>query len=159
MTVDFDDFVHRDLAATVAAAPEANGWFVDRGYCYDGGPLLYRFPRGFDGLCGTSLIVRADLLRIPSDEESADEAWVRRWLGSHVSLRRDLEAEGTPLAPLPFAGAIYRVGYRGNASSNLTIRRWFFRKRLAVTRPHRFVARLTNLRPITARRRVAFFGA
>lgn len=158
MVVDDDDFVSRRLAAHVASEPHAPGWFIDSGFVFGGSGWMYAFPRGFNGLCGTSLIVRADLLRLPATLEDAEETWTRRWLGSHVHLRRDLELSGTPLSPLPFPGAVYRVGHHDNTSGSPTIRAWFFRKHLLVTRPHRFAMRLTNLRPLRAKYRVEFFG-
>ena len=157
MVVDYDDLVHHHLAELSAALPDRNGWFADQGYCYDG-HLLYKVPSGFNTLCGTSLIVRADLLRLPRDAVSVDEAWVRRWLGSHMFLREDLAAAGTPLAPLPFPGAIYRVGHQGSTSGTSTsIRRWFFRRRLVLT-PHVLIARLLNLRRVAPAVRAIYFG-
>ncbi len=147
MVVDYDDFVSNRLAALVAQAPESDGWFVDSGYLYDGGPLLYKVRDGFNGLCGTSLIVNARLLEIPHTVEDADEAWTRRWLGSHIFLAEDLAAAGHPLEPVPFPAAVYRIGYRGNTSGTPTIRTFLFRKRLLVTQPLRALRRLTRLRP------------
>ncbi len=157
MVVDYDDFVSNRVAGLVGSAPTSNGWYVDAGYVYDGGPILYKFQTGFSKLCGTSLIVNAALLRTPATEAGADPKWIRRWLGSHVFIEDDLADSGTPLDPLPFPAAVYRVGYRGNTSGTRTIRQVFFRRRLLLTDPVRFVRRLSNLRLRRALRR-EFFG-
>lgn len=146
MVVDFDDLVSREIAGFVAKNPGVPGWFVDSGYVYDGGRLLYKVKSGFNGICGTSLIVRSSLLSIPATEQDIDEAWASRWLGSHVRLRDDLAASGAPLVPLPLPGAVYRVGYRGQSSGHPTIRGLYFRKKLLATRPLEFASRLRNLR-------------
>lgn len=158
MVVDYDDFVSRRLAAHVAQHPDANGWYIDAGYVFDGTRLLYALRRGFDRMCGTSLIVRASLLGLPMAIEEADEAWIRRTLGSHRFLRSDLEAQGHPLSRLPYPGAIYRVGHTDRASPSANIRKMFFSKRLLLRRPHRYAMRLTNLRPMTSKHRQEFLG-
>lgn len=158
MVVDYDDLVSNRLASLVSSFPTSNGWFIDSGYVYDGGPLVYLFRRGFNGLCGTSLLVNASLLQIPATAEEADPEWVRRTLGSHVFLRGDLEASGTALRPTPFPAAVYRVGHRGNTSGTRSIRQVFFRRRLLLSDPVRFVRRLSNLRPRMPLKH-EFFGA
>lgn len=146
MVVDYDDLVSRRLPDHVAAHPRANGWVVDRGYVVDEGRLAYLLPTGFNVRCGTSLIVRADLLKIPVSMAEAEETWVTRWLGSHRFLRQDLAAQGTPLEVLPFAGAAYRVGYPGNTSGHPSVRRRFF-PRSMLRQPRALARHAVRLRP------------
>jgi len=128
MVVDYDDMVSRRLARFVAAHPRANGWYVNAGYMFSGRRLLFSYPRAFFELCGTSHIVRADLLNLPADDEGVSAAYVARTLGSHKFIKRDLEAQGTPLAPLPFPGAIYRMGHGDTASGSSSMVRYSLRK-------------------------------
>ncbi len=152
MVLDYDDFVSRRLAALTESAPDSPGWVVDSGYVYDGGPLTYHKRRGFNDLCGTSLIVHSSLLGLEAGADT-DPEHVARALGSHVFLARDLASGGTPLVPCPFPGAIYRVAVPGSVSGSASVRRKFFRRRLLLKRPVTFVRRMGNLVPTRSLRR------
>lgn len=145
MVVDYDDFVSRRLAQLVADHPNAPGWVVEDGYIYDGGPLVIKRSR-FNRLCGTSLIVRADLLKIPANPGEADIDWVDRALGSHIFLRDDLADQGTPLSPTPFPGAVYRIGHGANTSGSPSLRRMFFPARRSLRQPRRAIRNFVSLR-------------
>ncbi len=121
MVVDYDDWVSRRLAEVVAADGGGSGWFLRHGWLYDGGPERYLHD-DFTTVCGTSLILRRDAIDIPPDLSAAGEATVRRHLGSHRFQVGDLAARRTPLAPLPFPGAVYRVGVTGSASGTGAVR-------------------------------------
>lgn len=150
MVVDYDDLVSSRLAATVAASPDAPGWFVDAGYQWDGGPLAALLPTGFNDLCGTSLLVRADLLRIPADPaDPANLEWIKQTLGSHKRWHGLFGLE-----PLGFPGAVYRIGSGANVSGAVGHGRRVLR---AARRPARFVREVGVLRPWAAIRRG--FGA
>lgn len=118
MVVDYDDLVSPALSSFVDSHPLDDGWFVDRGYVWDGGMLGIRVSHGFNGYCGTSLIVRHDLLRIPETLDAIDLEWVKDSLGSHVRLGPLLAAQSHPLRPLPFAGAVYRTRTGVNVSGS-----------------------------------------
>ncbi len=145
MVVDYDDMVSRRLAGFVAQDPHASGWYVNAGYMFSGERLLFSYPREFFELCGTSHIVRADLLDLPADEDHATEAYVSRTLGSHKFIKRDLEARGTPLAPLPFPGAIYRMGHGDTASGSTSMVRYSLRKE-SLRRPVSLARQLAKFR-------------
>ena len=71
MISDDDDFVSSRIAQFVADHRDANGWIVDDGYVWDdGGEILYRH-RHLNHVCGTTLIVRSDLYRLPDTFEAA----------------------------------------------------------------------------------------
>jgi hypothetical protein len=158
MFVDYDDFVSCQLAGHVARHADAHGWYLNAGFIFDGSRFLYAVHNGFHMRCGTSHIVRTSLLGVPATMEDADEHWVQRTLGSHSYIRSDMTARGTPLSHLPFPGAISRIGYVGNTSEKPGIRRLYFPGRFIATRPHRFVGRLTRLRPLRSKYRREFFG-
>jgi hypothetical protein len=156
MIVDDDDFVSRRLVAFVTARPRAHGWYIKSGYVWqEGDPFLYR-RTDFWQVCGTSHVVRADLYGLPETFETADETYIRRMLGSHKYLRGHLASAGTPLAPLPFEGAVYRVGNIGSHSQRRGVLAEYFSKRFLVKRPFEFVRRLGNLRPLSPRLRREF---
>jgi hypothetical protein len=156
MVVDFDDFVSRQLAGMVAASPTANGWYVRKGYRYSGGNLVFR-ESSLDTICGSTLIIRRGLLGpFRTGDGEIDISKVKRHLGSHIFIKPDLKAAGTPLAPLPFRGAVYRVGNpqstsgAGDMISEMTPR-W-----LAKKAPLTFLGRLTRYWPITKAVRAEF---
>ncbi|MBB6146846.1 hypothetical protein HNQ77_004827 [Silvibacterium bohemicum] len=110
MIVDDDDFVSRKLTSFVAHNSNSNGWVIRDGYVWsEGSRFLFSHP-DFSALCGSSHIVRADLYKLPPSLDEASEFFITRVLASHRFTRRYFDRKGTPLAPLPFPGAIYRVG-------------------------------------------------
>ncbi len=158
MIVDDDDFVSCRLTGFVAAHPQGNGWYVRDGYIWgDGGSLLFRYA-DFSQLCGTSLIIRADLYELPDSVASADLDYVRKMLGSHVFIRGYLAARGHPLEPLPFLGAVYRVGHAGAHSRSPGLLRQAFFKRELLGNPLRLVQRICRLRLLGAALRKQFWG-
>lgn len=116
MVVDWDDLVSPRIAKHVAENPNANGWFVESGLIFDTGPLVLTVPEGMNRLCGTTLIIRSDLMRVPTTLGAADDQWVASMYGSHIRARQILNDSGNPLEPLPFHGAAYRVGTGVNGS-------------------------------------------
>ena len=118
MFFDADDFVSRRLAGLVSADPAANGWYVERGWRYNADRAAVRPQRRFHTWCGTAHIVRCDLygdlrgVALTSSAEDVQEALgdkLIRWFGSHVNVVSDFAAAGTPLAPIPFPAALYRI--------------------------------------------------
>ena len=158
MVVDYDDLVSNRLAETVAASPEANGWFVQTGFKYDGSRLLQKLYE-FHECCGSCFIVRADLLDLPPRLDLADAVYVKQILGSHKYLKTELEKRGAPLMPLPFPAAMYRVGTGQNTSgdhADAVIRSVFKPKTLR--RPKRLLNSLVSFRLLTPAIRTEFFG-
>lgn len=146
MVVDYDDFVSRRLANLPKLQPDCPGWFVDSGYVFDGGKRVMQHLTGFHRMCGTSLLVRADLLRIPQSSADIDSAFVDRSLGSHVYLKDDLAEAGTPLEPVPFPGAVYRVGYQDSTSPPRTLQRSYLSFGRLVRKPRQWVANRMRVR-------------
>jgi hypothetical protein len=158
MIVDYDDFVSVRLAGFVADTPDAFGWYVRDGYIWDeGSAVVFRYA-DFSKLCGTSHVIRADLYRTPAQFEQADETYIRMWLGSHIYIREYLAEGGTPLAPLPFDGAVYRVGHPGSHSQSTALLRRLFSSREVLTRPWAVLRRLRHIRIIAGRIRREFWG-
>jgi hypothetical protein len=145
MVVDYDDVVSRRLAGFVAANPAANGWYVNAGYMFSGSRLMFSYQQDFFELCGTSHLIRADLLDLPDSAAAAHEEYICRTLGSHKFIKRDLEQRGTPLAPLPFPGAVYRMGHADTATGSSGMIRYNLRKE-SFDRPLSLVRQLAKFR-------------
>jgi hypothetical protein len=158
MISDDDDFVSARIAQFVADHREANGWIVDDGYVWDdGGEILYRHRR-LNHVCGTTLIVRSDLYRLPDTFEAATPEYIKTMLGSHRSIGQVLAERGTPLGTLPFPGAIYRVGHVGSHSQTPPILKKYVFNRDVLLRPHLFVRNLLRLRRVGTALQREFFG-
>ena len=111
MIVDDDDFVSRQIVAHARENCGAPGWSIAKGYVWsEGGHLALLHPQ-FATICGTSHIIRADLYDLQASFEAANGDYIKTMLGSHVKIESILADRGAPLEPLPFAGAVYRVGH------------------------------------------------
>lgn len=158
MVMDDDDLVSRRIAAFVAASRERNGWYFRDGYVWtDGGRLLYAH-QDFSRLCGSSHIVRADLYHLPSSIRDADEKYVQNVLGSHLKICDLFRDAGTPLEPLPFPGAVYRVGQSGVVCGSKGILRTCLLTRDVLVRPWVLSRRALRLRLLTATVKEEFFA-
>lgn len=151
MVVDDDDFVSRDIVAHAAKHDGANGWAVDRGFVWTEGGRLVILHSRFASLCGTSHIVRSDLYDLPTSIEEAGERYIKDMLGSHVRIDGILAAHGTPLSPLPFAGAVYRVGHAGAHSRSRGAVRSALLNRTTLSSPRLFWNHLKGLRVLSPR--------
>jgi hypothetical protein len=158
MIVDDDDFVSARITQHAAQHAGANGWTVDLGYVWDdGGSILYRHS-ALNHVCGSSLIIRSDLYRLPDTFEAASPEYIKEMLGSHRRIATLLAERGTPLDSLPFPGAIYRVGHAGSHSQTPPILRKYVLNKQTVLRPHRIVTNLARLRLVGSAARREFFG-
>lgn len=159
MIVDDDDLVSSRLADFVARNSASNGWVIKQGYIWtDQGSVLFAHA-DLNGLCGSTLIVRSDLYELPAAASDWPDDRIKKMLGSHRQIANHLSQAGTPLEPLPFPGAIYRIGHAGNHSGKGGIADEFFWNRLYVRRPWVLGKNLFRLRPITKAMRREFFGA
>jgi glycosyltransferase involved in cell wall biosynthesis len=158
MVVDDDDFVSCRLTGFVGAHRERNGWYVQNGYIWgDGGKLIYEYP-DFSQFCGTSHIVKAALYELPPSVAEADPDNIRKLFGSHVFIREYLAERGAPLEPLPFVGAIYRVGHAGAHSQSPGLIKQVFFEREILRNPLKLVQRFARLRLVGAEVRHQFWG-
>lgn len=158
MIVDDDDFVSRKIAGFVAGNKGANGWFVQDGYAWeDGGDWLFRHP-DLSHICGSTLIIRSDLYQLPSSFDAANDTMVKEILGSHKLVTRRLKEGGTPLSPLPFYGAVYRIGHAGAHSKSKGLLGYFIFKKSLLKNLPELVRSLFRLRRRTPSINQEFFG-
>jgi len=158
MIVDDDDFVSRKMTQFVIDNDDANGWYVDDGYIWqESSSYLYRYS-GFSKLCGTSHVIRSDLYQLPKTFEEASEEYIKRMLGSHIFIDKFLREAGTPLSPLPFAGAVYRVGHPGAHSKSKGVFTQYFMHKWLLWSPGELARRLIRLKYLSQGLRTDFFG-
>lgn len=159
MIVDDDDLISCRLTEFAASHADSNGWFFPHGHVWqDGGHWTYVHD-DFSRFCGTSHIIRRSLLGLPNSIETAEPDYVKRRLGSHVYIEEDLAHQGFALEPLPFPGAIYRVGHAGAHSGSPGLIRQLLLSRDALAHPRRTGRRLLSMRRIDDAIRREFFGA
>lgn len=158
MTVDDDDFISARLVDFVARHDHENGWVINDGYIWDdGGSILY-VTDTFNNVCGTSLIIRSDLFGTPANLEVAEPEWIKTMLGSHKLVIPILEAQKTPLKPLPFRGAVYRVGQATSHSGAGSLLRTYLFNKGTMKNPGLFIGNLMRLRFLNLGRKREFFG-
>lgn len=150
MIVDDDDFVSNKLAQFVASQRPANGWYINSGLVWSQGTKWVYTHDHFNEYCGTSYIVRADLMNLPASLEQASDDYVKRMLGSHRFIVSDLQSNNTPLAALPFAGAVYRIGHSGAHSKSNTVVRTFLLNRDNLRSPLKLIRSAARFRPLNA---------
>ena len=149
MVVDDDDFISSRIAAFISRQPGTCCWQVNEGYFWDEGSRLMFRHWDFSSLCGTSLVVPRAAYTLPQSVEAADPALIRAEFGSHIQIKPLLRDKGFEWKPLPFPGAIYRVGHAESHSQSRTMfRRWFMDRRL-ITRPGRLLRHIRRLTPVT----------
>ncbi|WP_377295711.1 glycosyltransferase family A protein [Rhizobium sp. SGZ-381] len=156
MVVDDDDFVSRDIVSFAEGQPDLPGWYVDHGYLWSEGSSFLMRQSGFNTLCGTSHLVRADLYELPERAEDAPIDWVKAMMGSHIKIESILRARGCALEPLPFAGAIYRVGHGEAHSRSKGVLRAHLLNRETLSHPRRLLRNALALRRLDYARRAQF---
>lgn len=156
MVVDFDDFVHRGLAEFVAAHRQVTGWNIDKGYVWDGGAWCFAQSQ-FHQMCGTSHIIRRDLLgSFLLEDGQVDINAIKRRLGSHIFIHHDLAAQGNSLLDLPFSGAVYRIGNPQSTSGSGQLRALMTPRRDLLIRPRRFMRNMLRYRRVNSNLRRDF---
>jgi hypothetical protein len=145
MVVDYDDFVHHGLTAYAFNNPGRSGWYIDKGYIYDGGRLVYRCPHGFQNICGTSHLISTKAIPWEPEGSPAHLNMIKRLFGSHRFYKGYFESIQQPLEALPFFGAVYRVGYAGNSSGTGNVMRFVVNPG-NLRRPYRLIRDLLRLR-------------
>lgn len=159
MIVDDDDLVSSRLAEFVSESMGPVGWKIDRGYVWNDGTKLFFEHDGFNHVCGSSLIISASIYNLPSKLEEADIDFVKKMMGSHHGVDAQMIANGTPLQPVPFRAAVYRVGHVGSHSQvSGILKKYVFTGRWK-RHPWRTLKRLARLRYRTQTLAREFFGS
>lgn len=110
MVVDADDCINKNLVKFVDEhnSPDNHGWYFKEGFIYnEGSNLIFLNKNTFNVLCGTCIVVRAELVDKLIELEP------------FVVFTHDFTELGDnrELKPLPFTGAIYSIGNTENYCS------------------------------------------
>ncbi|MBK8815982.1 MAG: glycosyltransferase family 2 protein [Methylococcaceae bacterium] len=126
MFFDADDYLHKDIAGFVNTHPGENGWYVDKGFVYRDGGLLISETDHFNQVCGSSHILKFDLLRQPdavtlnasqdSIMELIDHEFLFSVLGGHRKITAWFSERNLPLKAFPYAAAIWLTNTGENHS-------------------------------------------
>lgn len=150
MVVDDDDLISNRLVEFLSQQKLVDGWKVTHGYVWGDGGSMLLINRAFHYLCGTSLIVRADLLNLPARIEDLSDDEIKNVFGSHIKVMDYFEERGISLKALPFHVTIYRVGYGGSHSLSPKFLKFIFNKKM-ILKPHLLILNLLSLRFLTDR--------
>jgi hypothetical protein len=107
MFVDADDCVSKKLVNFVNqnSQSKCSGWFIERGYEYkDGSKYILLRSKNFHLKCGTSFIIRYDLV-IPNEHTTIND--IDNNFLYHQYIVEIMLKKQQPLKSLPFEGAIY----------------------------------------------------
>lgn len=148
MVVDDDDLISNRLVEFLSQQKIVDGWKVTHGYVWGDGGRMLLINRAFHYLCGTSLIIRADLFNLPSRIEDLSDDEIKNVFGSHIKVIDYFYDRGVSLKALPFHVTIYRVGYGGSHSLSPKFFKFIFNKKM-ILRPHLFFLNLLSLRLFT----------
>lgn len=148
MIVDDDDFLSNKLAAFVSEQPLSNGWYINTGFVWSEGTRWVFLHPEFNEYCGTSYIVQASLMKLPGSFAQASDEYVKEVLGSHKFIKALMIENGTPLAPLPFPGAVYRVGHSGAHSKSNSVVRTFLLNKSNLSSPVKLVTSARKFRHV-----------
>jgi hypothetical protein len=126
MFADADDLVSCRLAEFATSRPSRPGWFMEEGYVFSDLSKIIEKRSKFWSYCGTSHIIRRDLLKIPDSLSLAHTQqeliqavgldYLKNILGNHNKYQEVCASQGGALEPLPFIGAIWRADTGENSS-------------------------------------------
>jgi len=111
MSVDADDLVSNKLTCFVNKNPVSTspGWYANTGYIFlETHNIIYRYPKNLNEFCGSTNIVRSDLIPIP--DFSSYNLLDFNFFSSHSYLKRRLiQFNNEILQPLPFRSVTYVI--------------------------------------------------
>lgn len=158
MSVDADDLVASSIAQLPAMFPESNGWFVRQGWLLPVHSHWGVLLDDFQNWCGTYAMIRTDLLPLPDDLGALPPVVVRSLFGHHRDLLPFLAEQSTPLEPMPFRAAVYRIGHPDGNYGRASLTSGVLDPRHLVAQPRDFLRWLSRLRFFGAREKARFFG-
>ncbi len=125
MLMDADDLVSNSLATFISQHKTEPGWYISKGFEYlEGSGQLFPITERFYGKCGSSHIVRFDILEKIAQTTSLEDVHPR--FLHHQDVQKFVEQQGFSLSPLPFPGAVYITNHGDNmwASQGVLLKRY-----------------------------------
>ncbi|MEM9169735.1 MAG: hypothetical protein AAGC56_08780 [Pseudomonadota bacterium] len=146
MLMDDDDWISAKLVEFCLNDQSWDGgYYVFDGYVRQTGADAVTPVSEFQGLCGSSIIVRPkDLMMYDTGAFRADDESIIE-LGDHLMLFRNLGLKKGRLRPIPFPSAVYRVGHPTSTKIDLDIMQTNTQSSSKMTR---ITSRLASIRNI-----------
>lgn len=158
MGVDADDLLSKRIVDVVRADSDAFGWYIAKGWILPLNSKWGILVQDFHNWCGTYAIVRTDMLPLLESVEDMHPEIVKSLFGNHRDLIPYLEHQKTPLAPIDFYAAVYRVDNPSGNFGRPNLRSSFFRKEKLFSEPRKFFKRLLSLRYFGGKEQSLFVG-
>jgi len=117
MKFDADDLASDRLVPWVLDDDNKTGYVVTQGY-RQRGRLFELVKQDFHNQCGSSNILFASPDQLP-DSMSDNRKFDLLSIGHDIAVET-FERRGTPLAPIPFPGVVYRLGHGENITAHYT---------------------------------------
>jgi hypothetical protein len=119
MKLDADDLVNNRLVTYVLRDNNRLGYFVDSGYRWHDGSASLQLTTKFYKGCGSSNILYAEKSQLPIDAADVSRQYDLVALGHNITVET-LAQRGTPLRPIPFPAAIYRMTNGENITTHFS---------------------------------------
>lgn len=169
MNLEADDLVCKMLCEYTEAHKDANGWYFQDGYTWNGKSNYVNAIKGaFNTICGSSFIVKVDYALLPRKISLEVDASRLRLFDTgfpfldhgHKKIPNIMEQMGRPMLPLPFPGSIYLVNHGESMSTQYCVNRripdhWNLLNRLTTGLSGRYRRYRTRL-PLTSELRDGF---
>ena len=107
MPIDADDLISNRLVAYALAHPDADGWFVDRGWRYEHDRRWIDVLDRFNLVCGSCNILSRRWFAFPGLPEREREAETELIEKGHHQAAQAFLARGVKLKPVPFRAVVY----------------------------------------------------
>ena len=107
MLLDADDLVSCRLVAHVLSHPEADGWFVKRGWRYEYGRHWIETLDGFNKVSSSCNVLARGWFNFPGHPERERDADAALILQGHGQAVEGFAALGAALRPIPFRAVVY----------------------------------------------------
>ena len=107
MLLDADDLVSCRLVAHVLSHPEADGWFVERGWRYEYGRPWIETLDGFNKVSSSCNVLARRWFNFPGYPERERDADSALILQGHGQAVEAFATRGAVLRPIPFRAVVY----------------------------------------------------
>ncbi len=159
MPVDADDLISRNIVSHALQYPDADGWFVQRGWRYQYGRLWLEELDDFNNVCGTCNVLSRRWFAYPGQPELEKQIDTNLIADGHGGVVEAFLLRGAKLWPFPFRAAVYTVLNGENTTKFLrsegsVVRRGRIRR--AASRVKSGIIALMRRRPCGARIRREF---
>ena len=116
MPLDADDLVSRRIVAHTLRHPDADGWYVSKGWRYEYGTGWLERLGNFNLICGSCNVLARRWFSFAGRPDKERQAYQDLVANGHEQVVDAFAARGASLRPFPFRGMVYTVSNRENAT-------------------------------------------